>query len=81
MKEKKRRPSMKIVYKTSDNFVDEFIRSIRLDRMHHFRDKYRKVDLLMIDDVQFFAQKEQTQEAFFHIFNALHESGKTASPF
>lgn len=70
------KPTARIVYKTSDNFVDEFIRSIRLDRIHHFREKYRKVDLLMIDDVQFFSQKEQTQEAFFHIFNCLHESGK-----
>ena len=73
---KRHRPTARIVYKTSDNFVDEFIRSIRFDRIHHFREKYRKVDLLMIDDVQFFSQKEQTQEAFFHIFNTLHEQGK-----
>ena len=45
------RPTARVVYKTSDNFVDEFIRSIRLDRIHHFREKYRRVDLLMIDDV------------------------------
>ncbi len=70
------RPSISAVYKSSDAFVDEFIRSIRLDRIHHFREKYRKVDILLIDDVQFFSQKEQTQEAFFHLFNALHEAGK-----
>ncbi|MFC1854724.1 DnaA ATPase domain-containing protein, partial [Candidatus Dependentiae bacterium] len=70
------RPSTRVVYKSTDNFVDEFIRSIRMDRIHHFREKYRKVDLLLIDDVQFFSQKEQTQEAFFHIFNTLHENGK-----
>lgn len=70
------RPSAKIVYKTSDKFVDEFIRSIRFDKIHHFKEKYCATDLLLIDDIQFLSQKEQTQEIFFHIFNSMHEQNK-----
>lgn len=69
-------PGAKIVYKSSDSFVDEFIRSVKSNRAGNFREKYTKVDLLLIDDVQFFSQKEQTQEAFFNIFNKMHEQKK-----
>lgn len=65
-----------IVYQTADRFVSEFISAIRFDRVHKFKEKYQNIDLLLIDDIQFISNKEQTQEAFFHIFNALYESHK-----
>lgn len=72
----KRNPKLKIVYQTTDRFVSEFIYAIRFDQMHKFQEKYRDIDVLLIDDVQFISNKEQTQEAFFHIFNALYEGHK-----
>lgn len=66
----------KIVYQTTDRFVNEFIHAIRFDQMHKFQAKYKDIDVLLIDDVQFISNKEQTQEAFFHIFNALYEARK-----
>ncbi len=69
-------PDGKVLYKTADVFVDEFIQAIRNDKVQTFTDKYRKVDLLLIDDVQLFAQKEQTQEAFFNIFNRMYDEKK-----
>lgn len=66
----------KIVYQTTDRFVNEFIHAIRFDQMHKFQAKYKDIDVLLIDDVQFITNKEQTQEAFFHIFNALYEARK-----
>jgi chromosomal replication initiator protein len=66
----------KIVYQTTDRFVNEFIHAIRFDQMHKFQAKYKEIDVLLIDDVQFISNKEQTQEAFFHIFNALYEARK-----
>ncbi len=73
---RKRSPQLIIRYETSDAFVNEFINSIRFDRSHQFRNRYQKVDLILFDDIQFLSNKEQTQEAFFHIFNVLYEQQK-----
>lgn len=69
-------PSLSIRYITADRFINEFINSIRFDRANRFREKYKKIDLLMLDDIQFLSNKEQTQETFFHIFNTLYEQQK-----
>jgi len=73
---KRRQPTMNICYVTAEKFLNEMINSIRNDRMTSFRDRFRGVDVLLIDDIQFITQKERTQEEFFHTFNALHESMK-----
>ncbi|MCI0355363.1 MAG: chromosomal replication initiator protein DnaA [Acidobacteria bacterium] len=73
---KKRQPETSICYITSERFTNEVIQSLRYDKMSSFRDRFRNVDVLMVDDIQFLAQKERTQEEFFHTFNALHESQK-----
>jgi chromosomal replication initiator protein len=73
---KRRAPQAAICYVSSEKFTNEMINSLRYDKMISFRDKFRTVDVLLIDDIQFLAQKERTQEEFFHTFNALHESMK-----
>ena len=73
---KRRTPQSAICYVSSEKFTNDMINSLRYDKMIGFRDKFRTMDVLLIDDIQFLAQKERTQEEFFHTFNALHESMK-----
>jgi chromosomal replication initiator protein len=70
------RPQLRVLYLVAEQFVNELINSIRYDRMPAFRERYRTIDVLMIDDVQFIANKERTQEEFFHTFNTLYTSQK-----
>lgn len=65
-----------VLYKSSESFTSEFVHSIRNNRASEFTMFYRQIDVLIIDDIQFFSEKEKTQEEFFHIFNALHQDGK-----
>ena len=70
------KPNAKVIYTSSEKFTNEFIKSIRDNETEAFREKYRKIDVLLIDDIQFIQNKEQTKEEFFHTFNELHQNNK-----
>jgi chromosomal replication initiator protein len=71
------RPSARIVYVSAEKFINEFVEALKDQKMGEFRSRYRdRCDLLLVDDIQFLASKTQTQEEFFHVFNALHQAEK-----
>ena len=72
----KHNPQMKLTYVSGERFMNEVVNSLRYDRILEFRERYRSVDVLLVDDVQFIAGKERTQTEFFHTFNALHDAQK-----
>ncbi len=69
-------PTVKVLYGSSEKFTNEFVGSVKEGRAKEFKDRYRNVDLLLVDDIQFIGGKEGTQEEFFHTFNELHQQGK-----
>jgi chromosomal replication initiator protein len=71
-----RNPNARVAYVSSEEFTNEFIVRVRDNRMHEFRARWREIDVLLLDDVQFLAKKEATQEEFFYTFNALHDAKK-----
>ena len=71
-----KRPTLKVIYLSYESFMNELIGSLRRDKMDEFKRRFRSVDVLILDDVQFIAGKERTQEEFFHTFNSLYESHK-----
>jgi chromosomal replication initiator protein len=71
-----RSPGLKLTYISAERFMNEVINAIRYDRILEFRERYRSVDVLLVDDVQFIVGKERTQTEFFHTFNALHDAQK-----
>ncbi len=73
---KRRDPAKRVAYVTSEDFTNEFLSSLARKRTESFAAKYRKIDVLIVDDIQFLARKERTVEEFFHTFNALHQSSK-----
>ena len=70
----RRKPSLSLLYLTAEQFVNQLINALRFKAMHSFRERYRSIDVLLVDDIQFLANKERTQEEFFHTFNTLYTS-------
>jgi len=73
---KRRNPALRLTYISAEKFTNEVIASIRFERMASFRERFRNMDVLMVDDIQFIATRERTQEEFFHTFNALYDQQK-----
>lgn len=73
---KKNHPNKKVFYVTSEQFTVDYVSSMQSNKINHFKEKYRKYDVLIMDDVQFFSNKEKTQEELFHLFNALYTQNK-----
>ena len=73
---RRRNPALRLTYVSAEKFTNEVIASIRFERMPAFRDRFRNMDVLMVDDIQFIATRERTQEEFFHTFNALYDQQK-----
>ena len=72
----RRSPQSRVLYLSAERFLNELINALRFEKMHEFKQRYRELDVLLMDDVQFIAGKDATQEEFFHTFNALHDAQK-----